>query len=110
ISLVVADSYGCRDSAVKQAAVIISQPRADFYSPDTITCPRMPVHFINGSSGTGLQYVWSFGDGQHSNELNPVHYYNNTGVHTTGLSVTDQYGCKDSLHRNEYIHVSIPAA
>ena len=50
VSLTVADNYGCRDSIVKYASVVISDPIADFYSPDTATCIDKPVRFINTSS------------------------------------------------------------
>lgn len=110
ISLTVVDSYGCRDSALRPASVIISQPVAGFYSPDTITCTNKPVHFINTSSGYNLQYNWNFGDGTNAATQNPAHSYLNTGTYQVSLLVTDQYGCKDSITREAYISISLPVA
>lgn len=110
VSLTVADENGCRDTITKPAAIIISKPRADFYSPDTATCTDKPVRFINSSSGNELQYRWDFGDGQTSTTTNPEHSYLNTGIYTVSLVVTDQYGCQDSLIRPLYVSISIPKA
>ena len=102
VSLTVADNYGCRDSTVKYASVVISDPIADFYSPDTATCIDKPVRFINTSSGNDLQYLWSFGDSVHSADKDPVHPYEKTGTYIVRLLAIDQYGCKDSVSKNTY--------
>ena len=110
VSLTVADNYGCRDSIIKYASVVISDPIADFYSPDTATCIDKPVRFINTSSGNDLQYLWSFGDSVHSADKDPVHPYEKTGTYIVRLLAIDQYGCKDSVSKNTYIDISIPRA
>ncbi|HEY0039688.1 MAG TPA: PKD domain-containing protein, partial [Flavisolibacter sp.] len=110
VSLVVSDSYGCTDISSRPAAVIISQPDADFNSPDTITCTGRPITFTNTSAGAGLQYAWNFGDGNASTVTNPIHNYATIGTFTIGLVVTDQYGCIDSVTRPDYISISYPRA
>ena len=110
VSLTVVDNYGCRDSVVKPSAVVISNPVAEFYSPDTNTCIDKPVQFINTSAGNNLQYLWSFGDGLHSVDKDPVHPYEKTGTYIVSLLAIDQYGCKDSVSTNAYINISVPRA
>ncbi|HEV8507112.1 MAG TPA: PKD domain-containing protein [Chitinophagaceae bacterium] len=110
VTLTVVDNYGCRDSMVKPAAVDISDPVADFYSPDTASCINKPVRFINTSAGNDLQYLWSFGDSLRSVDKDPIHPYEKTGSYIVSLLATDQYGCKDSVSKNTYISISVPSA
>ncbi len=44
------------------------------------------ISFINKSI-VGSTWDWSFGDGQVSNEKNPVYKYSNPGTYTVTLSV-----------------------
>ncbi|WP_162415709.1 malectin domain-containing carbohydrate-binding protein [Cyclobacterium roseum] len=65
-------------------------------SKETGTAP-LTVAFT-GSNSTGLeplQYAWDFGDGQVSNDADPVYTYNNTGTYTAKLTVTDNEGKQD---------------
>ncbi len=110
VSLTVVDNNGCRDSILKRATIIIADPVADFYSPDTVSCIDKPISFINTSVGDNLQYFWSFGDTLHSVDKNPIHNYPNTGNYVTSLVITDQYGCKDSIAKSQYINITVPEA
>lgn len=52
----------------------------------------LKVYFDNKTlynGNTSLTYSWDFGDNQSSNEESPVHTYNDEGVYTVNLSVTD---------------------
>lgn len=65
-------------------------------SDQTGTAP-LTVSFT-GSNSLGqepLQYAWDFGDGQVSNEPDPVYTYNNAGTYTASLTVTDEGGNQD---------------
>jgi len=42
--------------------------------------------------GTLSAYAWDFGDGNTSNEANPLHTYNNAGTYNAVLTVTDDDG------------------
>jgi PKD repeat protein len=42
--------------------------------------------------GSVASYVWDFGDGQTSSEVNPTHTYTSPGTYTGKLSVTDESG------------------
>ena len=110
VALTVVDNYGCRDSVLKDASLVISDPVADFYSPDTASCINKPVRFVNSSTGSDLQYLWSFGDSEHSVDKDPIHSYKGTRTYIVSLLATDQYGCKDSLSKSTYINITVPKA
>ena len=45
-----------------------------------------------------FSYSWDFGDGATSDELNPIHIYDNTGTYTAVLTVTDIFNnCSESF-------------
>lgn len=46
------------------------------------------VSFASGNYASIVGYVWTFGDGNTSNEANPTHVYANSGAYTITLSVT----------------------
>lgn len=110
VMLKVKDSYGCVDSIVKAAAIIISKPTAAFVSPDTNSCPGKPVKFTNASIGSGLQYRWYFGDGTTSTAASPSKVYTAEGIFTVKLLVTDVYDCTDSIVKPNYVRITIPVA
>ena len=110
VKLQVVDSKGCIDSVVKRNSIIISSPKAAFYSVDSLSCANQSIRFTNLSTGPLLQYKWDFGDGQSSTINNPVHQYNLQGDYNIRLLVIDQYGCKDSAQKNNYISVHNPVA
>ncbi|MEO6330624.1 MAG: PKD domain-containing protein [Ginsengibacter sp.] len=110
IKLNITDTNGCTDSLERKNYLAISKPVAVFTSNDTITCPTAPVQFINTSQGTNVTYLWNFGDGTASSDANPVHQYMSTSVFTVSLTITDQYGCTDSIKKINYVVVALPIA
>jgi len=111
VMLAVTDAAGCSDTLAVPASVILSQPRANFFSRDTLTCTNRLVRFVNQSNGNApLQWAWSFGDGQQSVLGNPVNQYQATGDYTVVLKVTDRYGCTDSMVRANHIRIRLPRA
>jgi len=110
VSLQVKDGYGCTNQYSLPTSIVIYQPKANFSSPDSLSCVNKPIHFIDASTGDNLTYLWQFGDGTSGTVSNPVHNYLNAGNYTVKLKVTDQNGCKDSLIKNNYISISTPHA
>ncbi len=95
--LIATDSYGCSDTTRKVNYVYISHPFARFIISDSIVCPGSHVFFQNISAGDNLQYTWHFGDGAQSTFPEPSHNYKNSGIYVPSLTVSDIYGCTDSL-------------
>lgn len=62
------------------------------------------VNFSNESNGNYNQILWDFGDGQSSQELNPSHTYEASGIYSITLSLSGPTG-SDSHTEAAYIHV-----
>lgn len=104
-SLIITDSAGCVDSVMHPVPISIYQPIADFSSPNFITCINDRVQFQNTSLGEGMTYSWDFGDNSFSTDSTPVKQYTGDGDYTPTLTVTDAFGCKDTLSKKDYIQV-----
>lgn len=65
----------------------------------TDVCDGTTVTFTNTSAiptGT-LSYVWNFGDGATSTDINPTHLYAGPGAYNVLLTATSNNGCIDTL-------------
>jgi hypothetical protein len=56
------------------------------------------------SSGIGLSYVWSFGDGTSAFGARPVKVYGGPGIYTVTLTVTDYLGNQSAASTTASIH------
>jgi gliding motility-associated-like protein len=109
-SLTVTDNAGCKDSYTLPLNLLVTNPVAGFKA-DTFFCPGKPLQFIDSSSGAGLNYVWTFGDGNSSTLANPVHSYPIVDAdYTVKLTITDISGCQDSVTKLNYIRIRSPKA
>ena len=109
VTLHVTDNTGCTDSVARTNLLTISRPVANF-TADTLSCPGAIVNYLNSSTGPGLIYLWSFGDGGTSINANPTHTYLADGVYSVKLVIFDQYGCTDSITRTNYVTIITPIA
>ncbi len=66
------------------------------------------VDFTDKSSAAQpvVAYLWDFGDGNTSTEVNPSHTYSSAGTYDVTLTVTDSNGNSDSLTRDDLIAVT----
>lgn len=110
VSLKVTDAFGCSDTISKTNQVYISDPKANFLSPDTLSCKNSLVRFSNKSTGPALSSFWEFGDGNTRTGTNPTHRYAANGLYDVTLKITDAYGCKDSITQPAYIKIDEPKA
>ena len=74
-------------NSITQAVEILPLPVANF----TFSVNKYEVTFTNGSVNA-TSYDWDFGDGENSNEENPVHTYINAGTYVVVLTATSQCG------------------
>ncbi len=51
------------------------------------------VSFLDSSKGDVVSWLWEFGDGESSEEQNPVHTYDNAGVYEVCLTINTSGGC-----------------
>lgn len=97
--LTVTDSclYTATDSLIVN---VVQDPNADFNYPNLLYCVPSEVSFTNLStpgSGTILNYVWNFGDGNTSGMPNPTHEYVIHNTYDVQLIVTNSYNCVDTI-------------
>ncbi|MEQ8909877.1 MAG: M4 family metallopeptidase [Vicingaceae bacterium] len=78
---------------------------AEFLAADSTACaPPHTVNFSNTSSN-GLNFVWDFGDGTTSTQLNPTKVYQNYGQYDVKLIVDGGTCGRDSIEKINYIKV-----
>ncbi|MGD0780192.1 MAG: DUF4349 domain-containing protein [Dehalococcoidales bacterium] len=64
------------------------------------------LFYSNVSGGfSPYTYEWNFGNGETSTEANPLYVYNNSGIYTVTLKVTDDKGSTTEYVREDYITV-----
>lgn len=108
VSLRVRNSYGCTQTFTRaQHIQLTNGVKADFGFVVPNSCkPPTTVHFTNKSTGTGtLGYVWDFGDGVTSTDLNPTHTYTVAGTYSVKLLVHNNTGCADSIVKVNAINI-----
>jgi PKD repeat protein len=80
-----------------QTVHVYDTPKALFEMDEEVELsPGQPVYFYNFSRGADF-YAWDFGDHQHSNLEEPIHYYESPGSYNVKLRVWTMNQCYDSL-------------
>ncbi len=92
--------------AVGVGGVYSNTVQSDFTANVTTLCSAPgTVNFINNSSN-GINFLWYFGDGTTSTQVNPSHTYANYGVYSVKL-VTYGGSCgRDSITKSSYININ----
>ncbi len=108
VTLIVTNSEGT-DTIVKESYIDVLPPLppvADFSVEHIAGFPPFEVEFDNlstplvGDNG----YEWSFGDSTNSVEFSPTHIFDQSGVYTISLKVTNSAG-EDEMNKENYIIV-----
>ena len=81
------DDSGAVISSIEQGIEVNNTPIADF---EVMTTDR-EVTFSNLSDGAN-QFRWTFGDGNTSEEAEPIHQYDSSGVFTVELTASNECG------------------
>ncbi|MCW5908201.1 MAG: PKD domain-containing protein [Chitinophagales bacterium] len=100
---------GCVDTETKTAYITVTDPvQFTFTANDTSDCyAPFTVNFTSVASGPAASYLWDFGDGNTSNQQNPIHTYTAEGSFTVSLSVANAAGCVNTKTYNNYINVHV---
>lgn len=97
VMLIVSNAYGS-DSLTRLSYVnVVDIPRGGFSS----SVNGLMVSFIENIEGAS-SYLWDFGDGATSTELNPTHVYNDFGSYNVKLIVSNTCG---SYELSQIVHV-----
>lgn len=114
VSVIVRDILGCTDTLIQTNNVTIYGPSAKFSAIKTTGCIKENFDFTDASTtdGTHLitKWVWDFGDNNKVTTAGgPVqHAYLNAGSYDVKLTVSDDYGCTDSVRKKNYISITQP--
>jgi len=97
ITLMVTDEYGCSNNInYTNYITVYENPDARFYvTPSNASIIDPVIQFDNNSQNNYWNY-WTFGDGDTSMTLNPVHTYNEVGDYMVELKVVSIHNCRDS--------------
>lgn len=88
-----ADSFGCK-------AVFLA------YSDSA----KNTYRFENISQKLYSQYIWDFGDGEQSYEINAVHTYSSPGIYMASLTVVDSIAnCRDQATQEIWVDMIQPS-
>ncbi|NEN22631.1 PKD domain-containing protein [Cryomorpha ignava] len=87
---------------------ITSAPTAAFSIANAATCNGI-VQFTDESLDLPQAWAWDFGDGGTSSNQNPTHVYDNEGVYSVSLTVTNTLG-EDVLLQSDIVNFSTPQA
>ncbi|MFH1319204.1 MAG: PKD domain-containing protein [Bacteroidota bacterium] len=109
VKLIVTNTNGCEDST--SSYVLIPELNPGFTADDTSECFSLTVNFTDNSTFNFTPMIvgwyWDFGDSTSFNgHYPPAHTYSDTGKYDIMLVITDLYGCKDTLIKEEYVAVN----
>ena len=84
---------------------VFPKPNAYFLFDSTKKCFGEPIYFTNLTTGADF-YIWDFGDGNLSNDVNPVYTYDSSGYYTVRLLAINKYGCVDSFQSSKFVMIN----
>jgi gliding motility-associated-like protein len=111
VNLILDDTSYCNyPDTAKQMLRVSPTAKAQFVTPPTGCAPYTAV--FNNTSLGGTGFTWNFGDpgsGEFntSNEVNPVHVYQNPGTYTITLQEVDPNTCNKTSDTSFTITVSV---
>lgn len=94
IKQIIYNSIGCEKTLEKEIFVP-GKSKAKF-SSQTVICKGDTLEFINNSTSTLpiRKYFWNFGNGDTTQEENPIYLYKNAGKYNVTLTLIDSSDCK----------------
>ena len=96
--------------AVGVGGIWSSVPQAQFVAAPLSACNApVTVQFTN-SSNSSTSFIWYFGDGGSSTQVNPSHTYTSLGTYNVRLIATGCNGARDTLIQNNYITIDTSIA
>ena len=103
LQLIAKDNYNCPSTT---SLLPLNQEIIPFRlaSTDSNIVSGSPLQFyLTGDSAKSC--FWNFGDGSTSYDLSPWHFYNQIGIYSPEVVLTDYNGCIDTIIAQDLIHV-----
>lgn len=96
VRLKISSSASCgtiyKSKLIKPSGYTSAKPQFDF----VVRCDSGYVRFINNSPNLTIPMIWTFGDGNASTAINPIHSYLNAGIYNVTLRTNTGMACLDS--------------
>ena len=110
IQLIITTAGGCSDTIRMAEGIKVSvKPTAGFFATPLDVCAKDPIQFTDTSHANITSWLWQFGDGSTSTQMNPLYAYSDTGYFSVTLIVGSN-GCYDTIRKINYVHVKPPIA
>jgi len=102
-------NFGACSDSVTKVFTVANKPAASFTSTGNTKSCQLPdtIQFNNASTG-GSSYLWDFGNGDTSTQINPSETYINVGVYNVSLIVQNTSSCSDTLVALRYVMLGPP--
>ncbi|MEL6133939.1 MAG: PKD domain-containing protein, partial [Bacteroidota bacterium] len=99
VTLVIFDVRGCSDTLIQEDLIRVTQPTASFTLSGQPGCPGTTVTLQDATVADTLltNWFWDFGDGNTGTGNNPSHVYQDPGLYTVSLIVSNLIGCTDTM-------------
>lgn len=104
---------GCPSVPVSKTVAVSPTPVTAFDADLFEDCAPLIVNFTNNSDSlsSNVTYLWSFGNGEESNDVNPSYTYDSPGSYDVTLTVTNDSRCASTITELSYINVNeVPTA
>ncbi len=110
VTLIAANS--CNADTFTQTITIVTPPVAGFTASPMSGCGPLTVQFTNASSANAVEFLWEFPGGtpSSSTEQNPTVTYDNPGVYSVTLTVSNSAGSSTTEQEDFIIVLGLPAA
>ncbi len=114
VKVVTYDISGCVDSSGVDT-LVVRGPIANFTPPPALSCTALTFNFKDLSTAIPagnkvVGWAWTFGDGGSSSAQDTTYTYTVPGTFTPSLTVTDMFGCTNTLVSPQTLSVSLPMA
>lgn len=99
-TLIVSHRGVCFDTLeLSKIIEVLPSPTANFLFAETVTTPPSGMFTFTDLSVEAARWFWEFGDGDTSNQQNPMHRYYQNGPQMIRLTVWGANGCPDDTVR-----------
>ncbi|TSA51488.1 MAG: PKD domain-containing protein [Sphingobacteriales bacterium] len=116
VRLISKDVNLCSDTMYMQNYITVYGTYVNFSGIPLNGCTPLNVQFTDNSNSSNsfpVLWNWNFGDPTSnplntSGQQNPFHIYNQSGLYSITLHITDNHGCVDSLKKINYVKALSP--
>ncbi len=98
VTLTVTSKWGCKTILQYSNMIIVyPKPNAQFSWAPEFASVIKPIIDFNNLTSNGSNYIWTFGDGDSTNQVNPEHRFPGAGSWPVQLIAISNMGCRDTV-------------